>query len=425
MGVLWIAEHRALGSEVVVKFLCDELAGDSSAARRIAHEAAAAARVRSPHVVQILDHGVSEGTPFIVMELLEGRDLRAHLEAYGALPQKDTMSILYQLAKALEKTHSAGIVHRDVKPSNIFLCDADGDVFVKLLDFGLAQRSASVDPSTSPSRHGAGTPPYMSPEQILGDAVDARTDVWSLGAVAFQCLTGRRPFEGETLGAIALSIHTLALPRPTEVNRDLPLELDAWFARACARSKNERFFSAMKAAEALSDALGLALPAPPQRSPPDRPPGSDRTITGDFAITKEKRLHRGRRRRTSQAWFALGILVVAVGAAAAAYRATISPYPRPIAGHSLLAPALPTEAFRAPRVEATIETATGEPGLSAHGPTSEPSPRRVVHSVDPTDPRLKTALAPSPTASAPARTVAPADANHRTVRAFELPDERY
>jgi hypothetical protein len=257
MSVLWVAEHRGLQSEVVVKFLRDRLGDHPEAPERVAREAASAARVRSPHVVQVLDRGVSAaGLPFLVMEHLEGCDLRRYLEVHGCLSCKETATVVHQLAAALEKTHGAGLVHCDVKPSNVFLC-AGEDLFVKLLDFGLARRSATTeDVGGGPPVRG-GTPPYMSPEQIAGGPLDGRSDVWSLGVLAVECLTGVRPFEGETTGAMRLAIETLPIPRPSGLLRTVPASFDAWFAKACARSPFERFCSAPEAANALSSALDV------------------------------------------------------------------------------------------------------------------------------------------------------------------------
>ena len=140
MGSGWIAEHTALHTQVVVKFIAAEFAKNEEALDRFSREAAAASQVRSPHVVQTLDHGITpDGIPYIVMEYLEGHDLESHM-ARGAMEQKEVLEIVAQLSRALEKAHGVGIVHRDIKPSNIFLCDAgDGGLFVKLLDFGIAK----------------------------------------------------------------------------------------------------------------------------------------------------------------------------------------------------------------------------------------------------------------------------------------------
>ncbi|HEY2513653.1 MAG TPA: serine/threonine-protein kinase, partial [Polyangiaceae bacterium] len=167
MGELWLAEHVGLGSEVVVKFIAPALAGNPRAAGRFAYEAAATARINSPHVVRVLDYGTSaDGAPFLVMEKLEGRDLRACLDERTALPAPTVARIVRQVALALGKAHAAGIIHRDVKPSNVFLCDEGEETFVKLLDFGVAKSVQGPDSSATSSGACVGTPAYMSPEQI-------------------------------------------------------------------------------------------------------------------------------------------------------------------------------------------------------------------------------------------------------------------
>src|SRR5262249_36668765 len=151
-----------------------------------------------PHVVQILDHGVTtEGLPYIVMELLEGEELAQRIERLGRLTVRDTAIIVGQGSRALSKAHSLGIVHRDIEPENVFLTEIEGEVHVKVLDFGIAKKAdASLGPLTS-TGSSMGTPHFMSPEQIVSaKGVDGRSDLWSLGVVAYQCLTGALPFTG-------------------------------------------------------------------------------------------------------------------------------------------------------------------------------------------------------------------------------------
>jgi len=262
MGSVWLAEHRALGTQVVVKFMMAELARDAASVARFSREAAAASQVKSPHVVQTLDHGVTpEGIPFIVMELLEGRDLAKHLDERRALSPQETLAIVEQLCRALDRAHQKGIVHRDIKPENIFLCDVGHEeVFVKLLDFGIA-KTADVLGVGSATKTGAmiGTPYYMSPEQSLGSKnIDYRTDIWSVGVVTFECLTGAKPFEGDTITALALSLHHGVLPVPSARANWLPPAVDAWFLQACARNPAERHASARALADGLRAALGGA-----------------------------------------------------------------------------------------------------------------------------------------------------------------------
>jgi serine/threonine protein kinase len=264
MGAVWLADHLALRTQVVVKFVREQLAWSPEATARFAREAAAASQVKSPHVVQMLDHGVSEaGLPYIVMELLEGHDLADHLSS-GGLPPREVVAIVTQLCRALARAHEVGIVHRDVKPSNVFLCQVGGgELFVKLLDFGVAKRPADEGGAGDQTRSGAllGSPVYMSPEQLMGQkGVDYRSDLWSVGVLAFEALTGARPHEGETVGALTMHVHAAERPRPSQKNPMLPVAIDAWFARACALDPGARFQGAKELAEALAEALGETAP---------------------------------------------------------------------------------------------------------------------------------------------------------------------
>ncbi|AKU98532.1 Serine/threonine protein kinase [Labilithrix luteola] len=282
MGRLWIAEHEALGTQVVVKFMAEDLEGRDGATERFAREAAIAAAVRSPHVVTVFDSGTTDdGRPYIVMEKLDGCDLALYLQRYGRMPARDALSLVSQLALALAKAHEIGIVHRDLKPENVFLCEPyGGERFVKLLDFGTAKRQLGMPVKTTTGQL-VGTPYYMSPEQIIGEPTDARSDLWSLGVVAFEVLTGRRPFEGSTVGAITLAIHT-ARAKISAIAPELPSSLDAWFERACARERTERFQDARAMADAFLAAFSLqgqvfrgrvdTLPLPDLVAPPEAYP---------------------------------------------------------------------------------------------------------------------------------------------------------
>jgi len=238
MGAVWLADHQGLKTRVVVKFMLEDLGQGEGARSRFSREAAAAAQVKSPHVVQMLDHGVSdEGVPFIVMEHLEGHDLGDEIEQSGPMDPAKVVTIITQVAKALSKVHAAGLLHRDIKPDNIFLVDGEEDVFVKLLDFGIAKAATADDaaPLDSQTKTGqiVGTPFYMSPEQVTAQkTIDLRSDLWALGVVAFEALTGTRPYDGPSFGALAVKIATGQPPRPSESNQALPASVDAWFARA-------------------------------------------------------------------------------------------------------------------------------------------------------------------------------------------------
>jgi len=264
MGAVWVADHLALRTQVVVKFIAAALKDSKEATERFSREAAAAAQVKSPHVVQTFDHGFTpDGIPYIVMELLEGRDLGAFLDAERRCSPQLVVEIIAQLARALDRAHERGIIHRDIKPGNIFLCDGGrGEVFVKLLDFGIA-KGVDVPKVDSGTKTGAmiGSPFYMSPEQILGSkSIDHRSDLWSLGVVAYEALTGEKPFDAETMGGLAIKIHSEPLPLPSTKVPGLSPAVDAWFQRACARPVPDRFGSAKEMAEALAAALGGEMP---------------------------------------------------------------------------------------------------------------------------------------------------------------------
>jgi serine/threonine-protein kinase len=261
MGRVWVAEHLGLHTQVVVKLMAHEMAERPDGAERFAREAAACAAIKSPHVVQVFDHGrTADGVPYIVMELLEGKDLAAHLAAHGRMDPADVLALVVQVGRALSKAHKAGIIHRDIKPENIFLCDAeDGQILVKLLDFGTAKCDGFSSTRTTVPGQIMGTPHYMSPEQTIGSELDERSDIWSLGVVVFESLTGKKPFDGPSLGAITMAIHG-PLPSLVEHVTGLPPALDEWFARACAQRPEDRFGSVREATDAFAVALTGAAP---------------------------------------------------------------------------------------------------------------------------------------------------------------------
>ncbi|MGK4005445.1 serine/threonine-protein kinase [Sorangium sp. So ce1036] len=293
MGCVWAADHLALGTQVAVKLISPSQAGDARSQARFRQEAQAAARLKSPHVTQVLDHGITaEGQPFIVMELLEGETLRQRMQRSGPMPVDDVVRLIGQTARALGAAHRLGIVHRDIKPDNLFVIDVEGEPFTKVLDFGIAKQVGAAIQMTSTGET-LGTPLYMSPEQ-LGDIkrVDHRTDLWALGVVAYEALTGTPPFTGITLLALALAVQRGAFQRPTALRPELPAALDAWMARALAIDMEARFGAAMDMAEALCvaaqgahegerrptapprarevEVLADTLPMPPEQAPAHR-----------------------------------------------------------------------------------------------------------------------------------------------------------
>lgn len=264
MGTVWVADHLTLHIQVVVKFIAVEHAERAEAIQRFEREAALAAQAKSPHVVQVFDHGISEqGLPYIAMELLEGEDLAQRLGREGRIAPAVLAGWLKQMCSGLGRAHAKGIVHRDVKPENIFLCDHDGEVLIKVLDFGIAKAQAS-SVAFSGTRTDAlmGTPYYMSPEQTVGSKhLDHRTDLWALGVVTYWALTGVRPFTGDVIGALVLAITERPITPPSVHNASLSPRIDAWMERALSRDIDGRFASAREMSEAFSVAVAGNLAA--------------------------------------------------------------------------------------------------------------------------------------------------------------------
>jgi serine/threonine-protein kinase len=274
MGEVWVARHVELDAEVALKFSRVEEDFDSQGEQRFRREAQAAARLRSPHIVHIHDFGVHEGRPYIAMELLRGEDLGAVLERAGRVSLGQACEWLGQAGKALRIVHAAGIVHRDIKPSNLFLSEEHGERVVKMLDFGIAKAPRDGTHTTSAGLL-LGSPAYMSPEQARGNAVDARSDLWSLSAVFYRMLTGTAPFEGASSGDVLVRVCTEDVAPPSELVPELGADVDRFFRKALARDPARRFPSVeewLDAAFALAREAGAELGAeerPSAREPRD------------------------------------------------------------------------------------------------------------------------------------------------------------
>lgn len=260
MGSVWLANQTALDTQCAIKFIEGDHAHVPEMQARFEREAKAAAALRSPHVVQIIDHAIWEGIPFIAMELMVGEDLGKRLDKVGHLAPKQTLEVLGQVCRALTRAHQLGIVHRDLKPDNIYLVKDDDREIAKVLDFGIAKSAKTGMESASNTKTGAmlGTPYYMSPEQAQGTkSVDFRSDLWSMAVIAYQCVTGQLPFQSEALGDLLMKIMVSPLPVPSQVAQ-VPPGFDAWWARAASRDPAGRFQSAKDFIDSLSVALGLS-----------------------------------------------------------------------------------------------------------------------------------------------------------------------
>jgi serine/threonine-protein kinase len=268
MAAVYECENVSIGKRVAVKVLAAELSNSSIVIERFFREARAAASVKSPHIVEVYDSGrLEDGRPFIAMELLEGESLYDRMARVRLIDPQTTVRIIGQVAKGLMKAHAANIVHRDLKPENIHLCKSeDGEEIAKILDFGLAKFYAPVktDEKTARlTREGAvfGTPAYMSPEQVKGQGnVDHRADLWALGCMTYECLTGRPVWNTDQ--GVAMTFAAIAaaeLPVPSKMRPDLPPQFDEWFKHSLERDPARRF----QTAKELADELARALNAPP------------------------------------------------------------------------------------------------------------------------------------------------------------------
>jgi serine/threonine-protein kinase len=243
MGCVVAATHLGLEQRVAIKFLLARYASNAQHVMRFEREAKAAARLKSDHVAKVLDVGVlPSGTPYMVMELLEGEDLAARLQQ-GPLPLADAADILLEASEGLAEAHRAGIVHRDLKPGNLFLAQqSDGSTRVKVLDFGISKIVDGPGTDLTKTSTLMGSPLYMSPEQMMSaKGTDARSDIWALGCILFECVSGRPPFLAETLPEVCSLILTSPPAKLRELAPHLPIELEAAIERALVKLPEDRY----------------------------------------------------------------------------------------------------------------------------------------------------------------------------------------
>jgi eukaryotic-like serine/threonine-protein kinase len=261
MGAVWAAEDAVLGREVAVKVLGEALAGDRRAALRLRREARAAGRLAHPGIARVLDLGEDAGRPYLVMELLRGESLAARLARAGPLAPAEAVRVVAAAADALEVAHRAGIVHRDVKPGNVFVtCGGD----VKLLDFGIAR---AVNEAALTGGDLLGTAAYLAPERVLGHDATPAADVYALGVLLFELLAGRPPFAGDTGTALVMA-HVHAHPAPLRaVAPQVPPALAAACEHALAKDPAARPPSAAALAALLRSTVSTASTTPPHPGP--------------------------------------------------------------------------------------------------------------------------------------------------------------
>lgn len=325
MGLVYEAEHVAIEKRVALKVLRDDFSSRPEVVERFKQEAKSASRIGNEHIVDISDFGVTpSGASYFVMELLEGEDLANVLQREGSLPVERAVDIILQCAKALGAAHAKGIVHRDMKPENIFLTNRDGRPdFVKIVDFGIAKMS-DIETPGAPGRKLTktgmifGTPEYMSPEQAAGKSLDHRVDIYALAVILFEMITGRVPFVGDTFMGILTQHMFEDPPKLEEVNpnAEIPEAVAAFIYRGLAKEREERFQSCDEMASALRGALrgdpsaltthpGYGDPIPVvRRATPRRIPAT--TASGELPAPAKR----------SRTGLVVGALVVVLAAAA-------------------------------------------------------------------------------------------------------------
>ncbi|HWP06890.1 MAG TPA: protein kinase [Polyangiaceae bacterium] len=433
MGMVVAAHHLQLDERVALKFLLAETALNEDGVKRFIREARAAVKIKSDHVARVSDVGTLEdGTPYLVMEYLEGADLASELERRGRFAVEDAVELVLQACEAIAEAHALGIVHRDLKPANLFLTRRPGGVpWIKVLDFGISKVSGGADIAMTRTSAVLGSPLYMSPEQIRASReVDARADLWALGVILYELVCGGRPFTAEALPELSVKV-AIEPPNAFPADAQVPPALQSAILRCLEKERDRRFASVATFAQALvpfasrrasasieriANALGTSSaelsasalgPGPASAEPPrsfaaarsaDHGPLERGPATGGgFAGTGNR--HDGGRKSGTGARIALGVL--AVGAVAAAGALFLHRSSAPSAGVSADVPpsaapvvtpvsAAPSKAPEPPEVEVTpapsasaAEPVAAKPSVlpaveaASASPSTPPGPART------------------------------------------------
>jgi serine/threonine-protein kinase len=366
MGAVYEARHAKLGRRVAIKFLLPELTARAEILRRFENEAVAAGGLEHPNLVAVIDLGrAADGSPYLVMEFLQGEDCARLVRRVGALPVARAVNIVLQACRGVALAHDAGIVHRDLKPENLFLTDVgDGGDQIKVLDFGIAKLRPVDGQAATRTGSTFGTTHYMSPEQARGAGdVDGRTDVWSLGVVLYELLSGRKPFDAEQPLNVVHQILNATPPPLATARPGLPRGLAAVVERALRKDADERFPSIRALASSLAPF------AEPGAARADAPVGSTRPSPATTTDQSARRPGLGRSAGTALALVgAMGI--VAISLLGARGKGT-APVPSAVA---LPTPPLPAPSATAAGPPATPATTLAVPtGGAAGGPAAAPA----------------------------------------------------
>jgi serine/threonine-protein kinase len=306
MGAVVAARHLKLDQTVAIKVLLPEVGEDPDMVTRFEREARAAAKIKSDHIVRVNDVGaLDDGTPYMVMEHLEGEDLEKYLKRRRSLPIDRAVEIAVQVCEVLSEAHALGIVHRDLKPANLFCVPrADGTPSIKVLDFGI---SKMMSENLTNARGVMGSPAYMSPEQIRAPhEVDGRADIWALGIVLYEMLTGFAPFTARTLPAILTNIATCPAPSVRRYRLDVPAKLEAVIQKCLEKDPDNRYASAAEVADALAPFVRKEI----ERT--SSPPPSSRSLPVVFTASRAERVSES---GAATGWLAAAaaVLLVLVG----------------------------------------------------------------------------------------------------------------
>jgi len=364
MGIVLEAEHMRLGQRVALKLLLPEIRSMGEITARFEREARAVARLQGPHVARILDvDALPDGSPFMVMELLRGRELGDELDERRKIPYREAVGYILQAAAAMAEAHRMGIVHRDLKPANLFLCDTGTHRTVKVLDFGISKLTNDINASMTTTASAFGTPLYMSPEQVRSvKNVDARADIWSLGVVLYELLSGELPFHHESATGILAAILT---EKPVPIGKrcpEIPRALAEAVMRALEKHPEDRFRDVREFAAAIA---------------PYGPPREDPTLAA-VAIELEGVKPRPRGKRRALLLAATAVLVAGAAGAFIVLQSPGSGTPSPVV--PVAEPASPAPAPPSP---------SGIPQVAPVGTALEPIPEA----------RPPTTTAPSATAA--------------------------